>query len=80
MKLFLGVTEMAKHLQVSRTRVKVLLRQGRLKGWINPDTGRYEIPYPPTITHGTRGPQLGRNKGTPHAARNRATRDDEASS
>ena len=28
--LFVGVAEMAKHLGVSRARVKVLLRQGRM--------------------------------------------------
>ncbi len=74
MKLLLGVTEMAEHLHVSRARVKALLRQGRLKGWINPDTGRYEIPYPPTITHGTRGPRLG-SKPVSLAARSRATQE-----
>jgi hypothetical protein len=73
MKLLLGVTEMAKHLSVSRARVKALLVQGRMAGFKNPTTGRWQILYPPTITHGTRGPRLG-SKGSSLAARNRATK------
>lgn len=74
MKLLLSVSEMAEHLGVSRARVKALLTQGRMAGFKNSKTGCWQIFYPPTITHGTRGPQLGRNRTIPPAARNRATK------
>ena len=55
----LGVSRVAEYLQVSVQRVRRLLAQGRLRGWKDPQSGEWKIPYPFTLVHGRRGPKLG---------------------
>lgn len=55
-----GVPAIAEFLGVTPQRVRWLLAQQRIQGAKDPVTGKWQIPFPPVIRHGARGPRLGR--------------------
>ena len=59
-----SVQKIASYLGVSVQRVRVLLGRRRLLGAKNPATGAWEVPYPPTLSGGLRGPRLGHRPRT----------------
>jgi hypothetical protein len=59
LKAILGVLATASYLGVSHQRVRLLLASGRIVGFKNPQSGYWQVPFPPTIRHGARGPRLG---------------------
>lgn len=67
----IGVAEAATLMRVSQSRVRRLLRDGRISGFKHPDTGVWQMPYPCKVEPGKRGPAFGARPGPkrPNSAR-----------